>query len=103
MLQPFPDYLRELREAKNYSIRRLALRSKVAASSISRLENGIFQPSMTMLKKLSIGLNIPEQQLYYAAGYVDHPYKEVDVEGLPKVDVEFMDEKFHRLNRKKRE
>lgn len=97
----FAAYLKAIRLKRKYSIRKLALKSHISIYYLAALERNEYQhPSVAILNKLASALNVSKQELYFAAGYIDHPLKEIDVQGLPKVDRKKLDEKLQQLNNK---
>ncbi len=64
-------YIRELRRAKNYSARKLAMVTGVSHATISRLEAGLTKPNLETLKKLSSHLGVDYTRLLEQAGYLD--------------------------------
>jgi transcriptional regulator with XRE-family HTH domain len=73
---PWQDHLRQLglyikaqRAANQLSQRELARQAQVSYSYISHLENGLNEPSISVLRALAENLGIrPEELLLYAAG-----------------------------------
>lgn len=63
-------YIKALREAKNYSQRKLGYMSMVSNATINRIENGISVPEPETLKKLAKPLGVPYTSLLAAAGYL---------------------------------
>lgn len=57
-------HLKSIREAKNISIRQLALMSGVSKSQISGIENGKTMPTIKTLCMLAEALKVPPEQLY---------------------------------------
>jgi len=64
------EYLKKLREDKNYSINQLALYSGVSAAHISRIERGLREASPDILEKLSKFLGVPHEVLMVKACYI---------------------------------
>ena len=65
------EYIRSLRETKNYSQRKLGYLSKVSNATINRVEKGISKPVPETLKKLAGPLGVSYEELLYIAGYLD--------------------------------
>lgn len=63
ILKAFGKHLRVLRHSKDFSQESLALASGVAISSISRIERGLLNPTLTMLLKIQLALGIERQDL----------------------------------------
>lgn len=58
--------LKELRIQKGYSIRELSIKSNVAYSYISELENGNKEnPSKKVMDKLAEALNVTVSEIFY--------------------------------------
>lgn len=56
--------LRQLREARGYTLKELAARSKLSIGFISQVERGQTDPSLASLKKLSTALNVKISELF---------------------------------------
>jgi len=70
------SYIKSLREARNYSGRKLGILSRVSNATISRIEDGYIVPSPATLKKLAKPLGISYIELMNKAGYLDgHIYE----------------------------
>lgn len=54
----------EVRESKNINMRELSMLSKVAYSHIWKIENENRIPTLTILCKLAIALDVDPQELY---------------------------------------
>ncbi len=68
----FAEYLKQLRETKNWTVNQLALRSGVSPAQISRIENGKRGvPRPETIKKLSEGLGESYEEMMKVAGYFD--------------------------------
>ncbi len=97
--EEFGKYIRELRKQRNLTIRQLELYSGVSNSYLSQLENGKRGiPSAEILKKLSGPLNITQNELMIAAGYIDEDeekdldyYKKKISKEFPDIDLMFKD------------
>lgn len=63
MVIPLCDKIRELREAKDLSIRELARQLKVSAAFMSDVELGRRHPGEDKLNKISIFFNVPLEEL----------------------------------------
>lgn len=64
------EYIKSLRELKNYSQRKLGYLSDVSNATINRIENNISMPDPDTLKKLAHPLGVPYEKLLSAAGYL---------------------------------
>ena len=76
------EFIRKIREEKELSINQLALYSDVSAAHISRIERGLREPSPAILRKISVALKVPYENLMEIAGYID---KQTDLP-IPHVD-----------------
>ena len=56
--------LREWREKRGYSVRKLARRSGVNHVSIVKIENNRMSPTVQLLEKLATALNIPVREFF---------------------------------------
>jgi transcriptional regulator with XRE-family HTH domain len=65
------EYIRTLRETKNYSQRKLSYLSGLSNATINRIERNITYPGTETLKKLSTGLGVSYEELLNAAGYLN--------------------------------
>ncbi|MBS4201857.1 helix-turn-helix transcriptional regulator [Bacillus sp. FJAT-49732] len=71
-VEEFGEYIKKFRKQRNLTIRQLELYSGVSNSYLSQLENGKRGiPSAEILKKLSGPLDVPQNELMIAAGYID--------------------------------
>lgn len=59
----FGQHLKQLRESKGFRASELSKRCFMERSNIARLEAGRVNPTLFMLKKLAIGLNISIEEL----------------------------------------
>lgn len=67
----FGLFIKQLRQNKGYSIRRLAQRTRISASHISRAERGERPPfSPEILRRLAGALPVSYEELLYRAGYI---------------------------------
>lgn len=57
------EYIKNLREAKKYSQRKLALVANLSNTTISRIESGMVTPDTDSLAKIATALNEPIQNL----------------------------------------
>lgn len=68
----FGETIKRLREAKRYSIRKLAMLSDVSYGQISKIENAQRNlPKPETIKKLANGLGVSYEYLMRVAGYYD--------------------------------
>ena len=69
--EEFGLFIKKLREQKGYSIRKLAIKTHVSASHISRAERGERPPfSPELLGKMADVLPVSYEELLYKAGYI---------------------------------
>lgn len=54
----FGNYIKQLRQSQNISLRELARLSNIAYSTISRIENDIVKPNIDTMSKLANALNV---------------------------------------------
>lgn len=67
----FSQYIKDLREKKRYSQRKLALLAGLSNTEIARIENGERKnPSPEVLEKLAAPLGVSYEELMAAAGYL---------------------------------
>lgn len=75
----FGTYLRQLREAKNYSVREAAKKAGISSAYLSQIETGkrgtrkggaFFAPHPDILRKLAEVYSVSPSDLFEAAGYV---------------------------------
>ena len=64
------EYIRSLRESKNYSQRKLSYMADISNVTVGRIEKGLTVPSPDSLKKLSRPLGVPYEELMNIAGYL---------------------------------
>lgn len=73
--------VRELREAKRWSQIDLADQAMVSAGYVSKLENDVYRrPSADVLLRLARALGVTPEELYRAAGYVEPPLPDPDLD-----------------------
>lgn len=66
------EYLKHLREQKEYSVNQLALKSGISNAQISRIETGKRKsPKPETLRNLAEALDVPYGDLMTRAGYTD--------------------------------
>lgn len=72
----FGNYLRNKREEKGISIRKLSIYSGVSNCYISQIESGKRKaPSPKVMKKLAIPLGLTLEEMYRAANYLGNNHK----------------------------
>jgi transcriptional regulator with XRE-family HTH domain len=76
--QKLGDYLREVRESHNWSLRDVAARAKINHGYLSQLERGeIAEPGPSMLHKVARGYEVPFSAVMEWSGYIDSAGKEL--------------------------
>lgn len=63
VLKAFGKHLREVRDARDLSLRKLSEKTGVDFSQIHRIEKGESNPTLTMLLKLAEGLEVNPSEL----------------------------------------
>ncbi|MDM5332852.1 MULTISPECIES: helix-turn-helix domain-containing protein [Bacillaceae] len=64
-------FIKERREAKNWSKRRLATEADISHTEVHRIENGERKnPSVPVLNALATALDVPNEELLKIAGYI---------------------------------
>lgn len=56
--------LKEIRKKYNMSIRELAKKTGISKSHLQYVENGEREPTISMLVRIAVALNIDEKELY---------------------------------------
>ncbi|MDY2594641.1 MAG: helix-turn-helix transcriptional regulator [Oliverpabstia sp.] len=81
-------YIKEMRIEKGMSQRELAAASNISNAEISRIESGLRkQPSGDVLKSIATALNVPCQNLFAAAGYIEEtPNTKIPVHPDPAIN-----------------
>jgi transcriptional regulator with XRE-family HTH domain len=70
------DYIRRQRELANISLRKMAEQSGVSAAVLQEIENGLRNPSRTILQSIAGALRLSAETLHLQAGVLDP--KDVD-------------------------
>src|SRR5690625_2910325 len=70
----FGKYLRNLRKSKGLTLMQLEELSKVSNSYLSQIENGKFEPSNDIIRKLSKALEVSYSSLLAKAGYISESF-----------------------------
>jgi transcriptional regulator with XRE-family HTH domain len=65
------DYIREQRNAAQYSLRQLAQAAGVSNPYLSQIERGLRRPSAEILQQIAKALRISAETLYVRAGILD--------------------------------
>ena len=65
------DFIRAQRKQAEMSLRELAAKANVSNPYISQIERGLHEPSMRVLRSISVALNLPLDTLLYRAGLID--------------------------------
>jgi len=72
--------LRELRRARNLTLRQLAESASVSASLISQVETGRVEPSITSLRRIATGLGVPITE-FFSDGDAAEPPRDAPLAG----------------------
>lgn len=73
------SYVREKRQEKKLSIRKLAELAGISHTEIKRIEDGTRrQPSPQVIRSIASALVVPYEELMVAAGYIDESPEPVD-------------------------
>lgn len=65
-------YIKEKREFRDFSIRKLAELADISHTEIKRIEDGVRkQPSPQVLRAIASALNVSYEDIMTAAGYID--------------------------------
>lgn len=66
------NFVKERREAKGWSKRRLATEADISHTEVHRIESGERQsPSVPVLSALGEALGVPKEEMLRVAGYID--------------------------------
>src|SRR5512140_2675708 len=65
------DYIRRQRELANISLRKMAEQSGVSAAVLQEIENGLRNPSRTILQSIAGALRLSAETLHLQAGVLD--------------------------------
>lgn len=68
LLPPIPERLRELRDARGFSLEDLAKRSGVSRAMLSKIERGAASPTIGLLCKITGALGVPLTRLVAEPG-----------------------------------
>lgn len=75
------EYVKRKREDEKMSLRDVAKRINVSASTLSRIENGIGVPDSATLARLAAWLGIPLERLMKGSPIGEHLTKEASADG----------------------
>jgi transcriptional regulator with XRE-family HTH domain len=67
------DYIRRQRELANISLRKMAEQSGISAAVLQEIENGLRNPSHTILQSIASALRLSAETLLLQAGVLDPP------------------------------
>lgn len=70
-LQSLGSFIRERRNAAEYSLRDLADRANVSNPYLSQIERGLHTPSVRVLKAIATALNVSAESLLVQAGLLE--------------------------------
>lgn len=66
------DFIKERRNAKEWSKRKLAMEAEISHTEVHRIESGERKnPSANVLNSLADALGVPKEELLKIAGYID--------------------------------
>src|SRR6185295_18109145 len=65
------DYIRRQRELANISLRKMAQQSGISAAVLQEIENGLRNPSQTILQSIAGALRLSAETLHLQAGVLD--------------------------------
>ena len=65
------DYIRRQRELANISLRKMAEQSGISAAVLQEIENGLRNPSRTLLQSIAGALRLSAETLLLQAGVLD--------------------------------
>jgi transcriptional regulator with XRE-family HTH domain len=65
------DYIRRQRELANISLRKMAAQSGISAAVLNEIENGLRNPSRTILQSIAGALRLSAETLQLQAGVLD--------------------------------
>lgn len=74
------QFIKDRREAKEWSKRKLAIEANISHTEVHRIENGDRpNPSVAILTKLSDALGVAKEEMLKVAGYIDEHDESVSV------------------------
>jgi transcriptional regulator with XRE-family HTH domain len=85
-LQALGEYIRTQRHQAQMSLRDLAERSNVSNPYLSQIERGLHEPSVRVLKAISVALKVPVETLLARAGLASDRDNGADADGQSPVD-----------------
>lgn len=86
-MTPLGNFVKERREAKGWSKRRLATEANISHTEVHRIEIGERQsPSVPVLNSLAEALGVSKEEMLQVAGYIDE-----DNESVPLIERVFPD------------
>jgi len=65
------DYIRRQRQLANVSLRKVAEQSGISAAVLNEIEEGLRNPSKTLLQSIAGALRLSAETLYLQAGVID--------------------------------
>jgi transcriptional regulator with XRE-family HTH domain len=65
------DYIRRQRQLANISLRKMAEQSGISAAVLGEIENGLLNPSRTLLQSIAGALRLSAETLQLQAGVLD--------------------------------
>ncbi len=67
----FGDYIRRQRQLANISLRKVAEQSGISAAVLNEIEQGLRNPSRTIIQSIAGALRLSAETLYLQAGVLD--------------------------------
>lgn len=67
----FGDYIRRQRQLANISLRKVAEQSGISAAVLNEIEEGLRNPSRTIIQSIAGALRLSAETLYLQAGVLD--------------------------------
>ena len=78
------DYIRRQRELANISLRKMAEQSGISAAVLQEIENGLRNPSRTILQSIAGALRLSAETLHLQAGVLD-PQEVDDIDAVREI------------------
>jgi transcriptional regulator with XRE-family HTH domain len=78
------DYIRRQRELANISLRKMAEQSGISAAVLQEIENGLRNPSHTILQSIAGALRLSAETLQLQAGVLD-PQEADDIDAVREI------------------
>jgi|ERR1019366_6457359 transcriptional regulator with XRE-family HTH domain len=78
------DYIRRQRQLANISLRKMAEQSGISAAVLQEIENGLRNPSRTILQSIAGALRLSAETLHLQAGVLD-PQEIDDIDAVREI------------------